>query len=71
MENLRNLLRLIYIAIGGLMVFAGLFWALQGLGIIMWPPESFMLADRSWTLYGLLWAGFWGGLIWVLRSRRG
>lgn len=70
MVGLRNLLRLLYVAIAALMVLSGLFWALQGLGIIMWPPESFMLADRRWTLYGLLWAAGWLGLIWVLRGTR-
>ena len=71
MEALRNLLRVLYMILGGLMVFSGLFWALQGLGIIMWPPESFMLADRAWTLYGSIWATVGVGLIWVLRGRRG
>lgn len=70
MESVRNVLRLFYMAIAGLMAFSGLFWALQGLGIIMWPPESFMLADRTWTLYGLIWAALWAGLIWVLRGQR-
>lgn len=70
MDTLRNALRLLYIGIAALMVISGLFWALQGLGIIMWPPESFMLAERKWTLYGLLWATGWAGLIWVLRTRR-
>ena len=70
MEMFRNVLRVVYMVFGGLLVFSGLFWALQGLGIIMWPPESFMLADRAWTLYGLLTAAFGAGLIWVLRARR-
>lgn len=70
MEIFRNVLRIFYMVWGGLMVFSGLFWALQGLGIIMWPPESFMLADRAWTLYGLIMAVFGAGLIWVLRIRR-
>jgi hypothetical protein len=70
MVTLRNALRLIYMVIAALMVLSGLFWALQGLGIIMWPPESFMLADRAWTLYGILWAAGWSGLIWVLRGHR-
>jgi hypothetical protein len=70
MDTFRNALRLLYMAIAALMVFSGVFWALQGLGIIMWPPESFMLADRRWTLYGVLWAAGWAGLIWVLRGLR-
>ena len=70
MDAFQNALRLVYMVIAALMVFAGLFWALQGLGIIMWPPESFMLADRRWTLYGALWAAGWAGLIWVLRGLR-
>jgi hypothetical protein len=70
MDRVRNVLRLLYMAIAGFMVFSGVFWALQGLGIIMWPSDSFMLADRAWTLYGLLWAAGWAGLIWVLRGRR-
>jgi hypothetical protein len=71
MDSMRNLLRLGYLVIAGLMVFSGLFWALQGAGIIMWPKESFMLADPAWIRYGLLWAAFWTGLFWVLRGRRG
>ncbi|MEQ1495327.1 MAG: hypothetical protein ABL912_06160 [Novosphingobium sp.] len=71
MDTIKSLLRGLYIGMGGLMVFSGLFWALQGLGIIMWPPESFMLADRAWTLYGLIFAAFGAGLIWVLRGSRG
>lgn len=71
MDTLKSVLRGLYIGMGALMVFNGLFWALQGLGIIMWPPESFMLADRAWTLYGLIFAALGFGLIWVLRGSRG
>ncbi len=70
MESFRGLLRVLYMALGGLMVFSGLFWALQGLGIIMWPADSFMLADPAWTLYGSIWALIGAGLIWVLRGSR-
>ena len=70
MEVFRNVLRIVYMVFGGLLVLSGLFWALQGLGIIMWPPESFMLADRAWTLYGVITAAFGAGLIWVLCARR-
>lgn len=71
MEGLRNLLRYLYMVLGGLMVFSGCFWALQGLGVIMWPADSFMLADPQWTINGAIWAALGAGLIWVLRGRRG
>jgi hypothetical protein len=32
----------------------GIFFALQGAGIIMWPAESFMLANRHWVTNGLI-----------------
>ena len=65
-----KLLRILLIVWTGFMAFSGLFWALQGLGIIMWPPESFMLADRRWTLYGLIWAALNAGFLWfAVRSR--
>jgi uncharacterized membrane protein len=70
MDGVRNLLRLAYMVVAGLMVFSGLFWALQGAGIIMWPKESFMLADPAWIRYGLIWAALGAGLFWVLRGRR-
>ncbi len=47
-----KLLRIASQVLGIFMVIAGVFWALQGLGIIMWPAESFMLADRQWTVNG-------------------
>ena len=50
-----------------LIVFGSL-WALQGLGIVMWPPQSFMLAQREWGLYGALTAGF--GVVMLFVSAR-
>lgn len=41
-------------AIGGLLFVAGVFFALQGAGVIMWPAESFMLANREWVSKGLI-----------------
>ncbi|AKH41667.1 hypothetical protein FHS61_002157 [Altererythrobacter atlanticus] len=38
--------------LGILLILAGLLWTLQGLGLIMWPAESFMLTDRSWAIRG-------------------
>lgn len=47
-----RLLKLLAAIAGIFLVFAGGLFALQGLGLVMWPADSFMLADRSWALYG-------------------
>ena len=62
-------MRLVLTILGAFLVFSGLFWALQGAGIIMWPAESFMLADRHWILYGLITAAVGALLIWRVRRR--
>lgn len=38
--------------VGLLLMLSGLLWAAQGLGWIMWPQSSFMLADRKWAYIG-------------------
>lgn len=35
-----------------LAILLGTLWVGQGLGIIMWPSSSFMLADRQWAVNG-------------------
>ena len=35
-----------------LAIFVGLFWIGQGLGYIQWPPSSFMISQRQWSVYG-------------------
>jgi len=62
-------MKLVLQIIGVLLLISGLFWALQGAGIIMWPAESFMLAQSRWVLYGLITAAAGLGLIWVARRR--
>lgn len=56
--------------LGGLLMALGALWALQGLGILPWPPDSPMLAQREWGLYGGL-AILIGALIVWLASRIG
>jgi len=63
---MKLLVRIIAMA---LVVF-GVMWSLQGLGILMWPPQSFMLAQREWGLYGALVAAF-GGLLFLISARIG
>ena len=62
-------MKLVLQILGGFLVFSGLFWSLQGAGIIMWPAESFMLAQDQWILYGLITAAVGGVLIWLARRQ--
>lgn len=48
------MLKLAVIFVGGLLMALGALWALQGLGILGWPPQSAMLAQREWALYGVI-----------------
>lgn len=38
--------------VGIALVIAGIFFALQGAGIIPWPPESFMVGQQAWITKG-------------------
>ena len=62
-------LRLIAQVLGVAFVLAGGLWTLQGLGLVMWPAESFMLAERAWALYGAL-TVIVGALLFWWGSRR-
>ncbi|GGD46271.1 hypothetical protein [Croceicoccus pelagius] len=58
------------IRILGIALFlSGMLWTLQGLGLVMWPAESFMLGEREWATYGLIAAGAGLLLIWLTRNR--
>lgn len=64
----RSAIRLALQAIGAALVVSGILWALQGLGIVMWPANSFMLAKHEWALYGAITAMI-GGAMLLLASR--
>lgn len=63
-----GILRTLLFIVGLILVVFGSFFALQGAGVIMWPPESFMLANRSWITNGLIIA--LAGAAMILVSRR-
>ena len=65
-------LRLLAQVLGVALMLAGGLWTLQGLGLVMWPAESFMLAQPQWALYGALTVAIGVGLFWwgSRRSRR-
>ena len=59
--------RILLTIVGVLMLAMGLLWAGQGLGIIMWPASSFMLAQQIWAVYGLILALAGAGVILISR----
>ena len=54
--------------IGTLAVVAGIFFTLQGLGIIMWPADSFRLQQSDWVYKGAIIAAV--GLLSIVLVRR-
>lgn len=57
--------------LGALALGMGLLWIGQGLGLILWPASSFMLADRTWAVNGAVLAAIGAGIIWLARPRSG
>lgn len=66
----RSAIRLALQAIGAALVVSGILWALQGLGIVMWPANSFMLAQREWALYGSITAAVGAAMLLVASRLR-
>ncbi|MBV7266997.1 hypothetical protein KCG45_12460 [Erythrobacter sp. WH131] len=66
----RRLIRLALQAIGAALVASGILWALQGLGIIMWPEDSIMLARREWALYGAITSALGAALLLIAQRMR-
>ncbi|TRD12560.1 hypothetical protein FGU71_12260 [Erythrobacter insulae] len=64
----RSLIRHLLQITGIALFVSGVVWMLQGFGILMWPQDSFMFAQREWALYGAITAAI--GAIFILISRR-
>lgn len=62
-------LRIAAIVIGALCIAMGLLWLGQGTGLVMWPKESFMLADRTWARNGLLLSAVGAIVVWLAAKR--
>jgi hypothetical protein len=58
----------ILLIVGLLLIASGGLWFLQGLGIVTWPQESFMIAQTQWAWYGGATAAV--GLALVVWSRK-
>lgn len=45
-------MKTVLLIVGIVVMLAGLLWTGQGLGWIMWPASSFMLAQIKWAYIG-------------------
>lgn len=62
-------LRVIAVVFGVIAIAMGLLWLGQGTGTVMWPAESFMLADRAWAIRGAVLAVVGGIVLWLALRR--
>jgi hypothetical protein len=61
----RSFFKLALQVVGAALIVSGIMWAMQGLGILMWPEGGFMLAQREWALYGAIAAAIGMVLVWL------
>jgi hypothetical protein len=62
-------MRTAVLAVGVLMILAGVVWLAQGLNL-PFAPRSFMTADRSWAFIGAATAVAGGAVVgWARRTR--
>lgn len=61
-------MKTVLMIVGVLALLMGLLWIGQGMGIIMWPASSFMLAQKIWSVWGTVLAVV--GIVLILIARR-
>jgi uncharacterized membrane protein len=62
-----NPVKALALVAGVILLAFGVLFAGQGLGLIMWPASSPMLAKGEWAVYGALIALAGGALLWWSR----
>lgn len=63
------ILKILAQVLGVLMVLMGCLWIGQGLNIIRWPAESFMIGVPRWSWNGMFLAAAGTALIWFARRK--
>lgn len=62
-------MKTLLLVVGIIVLLNGLLWTGQGLGVIRWPQESFMISQAPWVWYGAATALAGVVLIWWARRR--
>jgi hypothetical protein len=60
-------IRILAMILGVLAIAAGLLFVGQGTGVVLWPADSFMLADRAWAIRGAVLTVVGGIVVWLAR----
>lgn len=60
-------IRILAMILGLLAIAAGVLFLAQGTGVLLWPKDSFMLADRGWAVRGAVLAAVGGIVVWLAR----
>ncbi|WP_336986405.1 hypothetical protein [Altererythrobacter aquiaggeris] len=55
--------------IGVALVLSGGLWTFQGLGLVNWPADSFMVNQGRWAIYGALTVAVGVALLWSAKVR--
>ena len=61
-------MKLLLMGAGVILIGFGLLFVGQGLGIIQWPAQSFMILQTEWVYYGVAIAA--AGALFVILARR-
>ncbi|MFC0203892.1 hypothetical protein [Novosphingobium soli] len=61
-------IRFLAMILGLLAIALGLLWVGQGTGVVLWPEDSFMLADRGWAVRGAVLVVVGGIVVWLARK---
>ena len=64
-----RIVKILLLVLGVLMVLMGGLWIGQGLNIIKWPADSFMIGVPMWSWNGTALAVAGAALIWFARRR--
>jgi hypothetical protein len=67
-EGTMTIFRFAITALATLAVALGLLWMAQGLGLVHWPADSFMIDTREWTVRGGMMAA--AGLLLIVLARK-
>lgn len=65
-----RIVRVVTLILGVLMVLMGGLWIGQGLNIIKWPADSFMIGVPMWSWNGTALATVGALIVWWSRPRR-